>query len=233
MKRSQWWKFLSGFSLLIVLILLGIKLNPKSVPRNNTAPIVQNRITPAEQVYKIPVSGGNQPKVRSESALGATDLEQLYQQSYRAFHSKKYSEAIKLADQLIKEDKGFYKAYNIKGIALCFSHNFSEGMTNIDQALTLKPDFGYARFNKALAYELYRNFDSALVWYDKALEVENYVWSYYGKASIYGRRGDVQNTVKYLKIAISMWDGIRALAREESDFDPVRNTPEFKELVGK
>ncbi|WP_415875492.1 tetratricopeptide repeat protein [Clostridium sp.] len=104
-------------------------------------------------------------------------------------------------------------------------------MKNIDKALNINPNYGYGRFNKALAYELYGHYDEALSWYDKALEVEKYVWSYYGKASIYGRRGDVANTVKYLKIAIDMQESVKEEAKKEKDFDNVRNSKEFMELV--
>jgi hypothetical protein len=29
-----------------------------------------------------------------------------------------------------------------------------------------------------------------------------------------------------------MWEGCRDMAKEDSDFDPIRNEPAFKELVG-
>ena len=67
--------------------------------------------------------------------------------------------------------------------------------------------------------------------YDKALEVENYIWSHYGKASIYGRRGDVNNTVKYLKMSINMDSSIKECIKTEHDFDPVRDDPKFKDLI--
>ena len=118
-----------------------------------------------------------------------------------------------------------------KTIALCYSSNYEEGMKNIDEALKLNPDFGYARFNKALAYELYGKYDEALYWYDKDLEIEKYVWSYYGKASIYGRRGDVSNTVKFLKMAVDISPDIKSIARDEKDFDPVKNSREFQEVI--
>ena len=104
-------------------------------------------------------------------------------------------------------------------------------MKNIDKSLQLNSDFGYARFNKALAYELYGNYEEALNWYDKALKVENYIWSYYGKASIYGRRGDVSNTVRFLKIAVDMSPDIKEIAREEEDFNPVKDSREFQDVV--
>lgn len=158
-------------------------------------------------------------------------LEDKYQNSYNAFSSKKYSEAVKLADEVINADDKFYKAYNIKGIAQCYSGKYLDGMKNIDKALELKPEYGYARFNKALVLELYGKYDEALLWYDKALEVENFVWSYYGKASIYGRKGDVANTVKNLKTAIDIEPGIKEEAKKEKDFDNVRSSKEFQELL--
>jgi tetratricopeptide (TPR) repeat protein len=158
-------------------------------------------------------------------------LEEKYQKSYNAFFSKKYSEAIKLADEILKEDEKFYKAYNVKGIAQCYTGKYLDGMKNIDKALELKPEYGYARFNKALALELYEKLDEALVWYDKALEIENYVWSHYGKASIYGKKGDVNNTVKNLTAAIEIDEAIKEEAKKEKDFDKVRNSKEFQELV--
>lgn len=158
-------------------------------------------------------------------------LEEKYKKGYDAFHSRKYEEAIKIESEVIAEDKNFYKAYSVKGIALCFQGNYEEGMKAIDKSLEINPEYGYGRFNKALAYELYRHYDESLMWYDKALEVEKYIWSYYGKASIYGRRGDIENTVKYLKIAIDMDASVKNLAKEERDFNNVRESKEFKEVV--
>lgn len=158
-------------------------------------------------------------------------LEEKYNIGYKAFFDKKYEEAIKVEDDVIKEDSKFYKAYNIKGIALCFNGDFNEGMKNIDKALQINPNYGYARFNKALAYELYDKYEEALEWYDKNLEVENYIWSYYGKASIYGRRGQVEKAVENLKIAISMDKSIKEEAKKEKDFDPIRERKEFIDLV--
>jgi tetratricopeptide (TPR) repeat protein len=158
-------------------------------------------------------------------------LDEKYDNASAAFFDRKYSEAVKISDEIIKEDNANYKAYNIKGIALCYGGKFDEGMENIDKAIQLKADYGYGRFNKALAYELFGHYDKSLEWYDKALEVEDYVWSYYGKASIYGRKGDIANTVKYLKIAIDKNPKVKEAAAEEEDFNNVRSSKEFQQLL--
>lgn len=159
------------------------------------------------------------------------ELEQKYKEAEKFFSNKQYLNTINKANEIISQDNTYYKAYNIKGIALCYNGNYEEGMDNINRSLQLNSNFGYARFNKALAYELYGKYEEALNWYDKDLEIENYIWSYYGKASIYGRRGDVVNTVKFLKIAIDMSPDIKSIAKEEKDFNPVKDSKEFKDLV--
>jgi tetratricopeptide (TPR) repeat protein len=203
---------------------------------------INNRANSKSKIEKINNTNTNsqtvikadeQEKVKEEQLKEEQNkrLEDKYQESVKAFGDKKYADTINIADGIINESPSFYKAYNIKGIALCYSNNYDEGMKSIDKALELKPDFGYARFNKALAYELHGSYDESLQWYDKNLQVENYIWSYYGKASIYGRRGDVEKTIKYLKIAVDMSPDIKEIAREEGDFNPVKNSKEFQDLI--
>ncbi|MBO1690559.1 hypothetical protein HJW02_13020, partial [Akkermansia sp. GGCC_0220] len=54
-------------------------------------------------------------------------LNQKYKEAEQMFRNKQYSDCIKKADEIITEDKNFYKAYNIKGIALSYSGNFEKG----------------------------------------------------------------------------------------------------------
>ena len=166
------------------------------------------------------------------------EVEDKYQKGYEAFMKKQYKTAISIADEVIAKDNMNYKAYNLKGIAICYSigSRFDEGMSFIDKALELKPDYDYARFNKALANELFGHYEVALLWYDKALEVKDSVWtiwSYYGKATIYGRYGDVKQAVENLNVAIKMDPAIKDFAAEEVDFAKIRDSKEFKDSIKK
>ena len=54
-----------------------------------------------------------------------------------------------------------------------------------------------------------------------------------GKAcceSLAGRRDDA---LEHLRRAIELWDGARALAQGDSDFDPIRDEPAFQELLSR
>lgn len=173
-------------------------------------------------------------KQQDELDKKAKDRElEMYNEAFSTFHSFNYKGTIEKADKLLEEFPSSVMGYNIRGIARGYNGDFEGGMKDIDRALEIEPDYGYALFNKALNYELHHKLDDALIWYDKALDVEEYVWSYYGIASIYGRRGDVDNVVKYLEKAIDIDDAVKEHARGESDFDPVRGNPKFEEIIKK
>ena len=148
----------------------------------------------------------------------------------------KYDEVIKITTDIIKEHPDSYRAYSLRGIAYAYksnivSSNKTKAMEDINKSLEIKEDYGYGRFNKGLAYAIFGQYDEALKWYDKSLEVENYHWSHYGKAAIYAKRGDVNNSVKNLKEAIKIKPDIKDLVKKESEFDKVKNYKEFKELI--
>ncbi len=46
--------------------------------------------------------------------------------------------------------------------------------------------------------------------------------------SLAGRTGDA---IEHLRRAIAMWEGCRDLAKEDSDFDPIREQPAFQALI--
>ena len=156
---------------------------------------------------------------------------ELYNDAYRLFFLHEYSNSISKADELVSKFPNNAMGYNIRGIAKAYSGDYDGGMKDIDTSLNIDSNYSYAIFNKALTYELYGKMGEALEWYNKALDVEDYVWSYYGIASIYGRRGDVANAMVYLNKAIEMDSSIKEVAKEEHDFDPINNSEEFQKAV--
>lgn len=215
--------------LLVILVILILIINGMKNRKDESN--LSNKSN--SQIIKSQESSDTETnKEESNKEESNTIEESLYEEARNLFFNERnYEKTIEKANEIINQFPESYKAYNIRGIAKAYNGDFHEGMKDIDKALDLNSEFGYARFNKALNYELYGEYDNALTWYDKALEVEDYVWSYYGKASIYGRRGDVENTIKYLKIAISMDSSVKDEAKTESDFDNVRDSKEFQDLI--
>lgn len=161
----------------------------------------------------------------------STKEKELYNQAYELFFNHEYANAINKADELILEFPDNPTGYNIRGIARAYNGDYDGAMKDIDNSLSIDGNYGYARFNKALTYELYGDMDKALESYNKALEIEDYVWSYYGIASIYGRKGDVSNTMIYLNKAIQLDENVKRVAKSEEDFNPVKGSEEFKKAI--
>lgn len=193
---------------------------------------IENRNDKGKVKEIVEVQDKEEEGLNNEEAVENNEEEKnLYNDAFETFHSFNYSLAIEKANILLDKYPNSELGYNIRGIAKAYNGDFQGGMEDIDKALEINPSYDYALFNKALNYELYGQFDNALEWYNKALEVTQYEWSYYGIASIYGRRGDVENTVKYLAKAIELEPAVKEHAKEEVDFDPVRNSEEFQKLI--
>ena len=218
------------FSVLLVGIVVNIKMKKINVIKtNNEIETINNK----SKLIKKQQLKENETEKQLLINKKQANLDKKWKLGYDQFFEKKYAKGIETEGQVLKDDSNFYKAYAVKGIALAYNGNFKEGMKQIDKALELKPNYGYAIFNKALANELYGYYDEAIKWYKKDLEVEKSEWSYYGIASIYGRKGDINNTVKYLKLAIAINANIKSTARDEEDFNNVKGYKEFKLLIDK
>jgi len=180
-------------------------------------------------------SAGNSTASNGTESAAQKKLDTEYKEGYSAFFAHDYTKAISLEDEVIKQSPTYYQAYNVKGIALSYNGNFSAGMQNIEKSLKLHPGYGYGQFNKSLSLELYGYYDQAIQSYQETIKIAPapwVMWSYYGIASIYGRRGDVKDTVYYLKQAIALNPSlIKGHARTEKDFDNVRGSKEFQDLI--
>ncbi|WP_242947494.1 tetratricopeptide repeat protein [Desulfosporosinus lacus] len=156
----------------------------------------------------------------------------LYEQGLKLYYQRQFPEALDLFNQALQIDDHCYEALNAKGAALAFQGHHNQGLALIKQALDLNPSFVYAHFNQGLAYELADRWDESIASYQKALQLDDQdTWSYYGIASIYGRQGNVDKVLEYLKLAIALDTDVKEVARNEQDFLPVRSDPRFQTLV--
>jgi tetratricopeptide (TPR) repeat protein len=180
-----------------------------------------------EQEAKI---AAEEKRVQEEKRLA---IETKINSAVEAYGARRYREAINISDEVLEEDEENYVAYNIKGLALSYSNKYDEGMANINKALEINPDYGFGRYSKALVYSHFRHNDEALKWYDKALEVEDYKWSHYGKAVIFARRGDGAGAAASLKLAMELDPGLRDIIIEnrDKDFININNSVEFLEII--
>ena len=195
---------------------------------DSSASVTQEKTGPAQ----TQLSAKQQADEKQAGEAKAEKAEELYEQGYQLYMEGSYDLALQYFDNAIKEYSDCYKAYNGKGIVLCFKGNFSEGMALINKALEICPDFPYSNFNMALAYKLKKDYASSLEWFDKTIALDPYnTWSYFGKACIYAEWGDADKALPELVKAIETDPGVKDIARHEPDLDPIRNDPRFAEMI--
>ena len=54
---------------------------------------------------------------------------------------------------------------------------------------------------------------------------------YYNVACCESLAGRTTDAIEHLGEAVDMWEGCRDMAKEDSDFDPIRNEPAFEAVV--
>ena len=55
---------------------------------------------------------------------------------------------------------------------------------------------------------------------------------FFNVACCESRAGQTAEAIEHLRQGIELWEGLREMAQQDSDFDSIRDEPAFKELVG-
>ena len=122
--------------------------------------------------------------------------------------------------------------YLSRGNALYRQGEFFSALRMYQTTLTLSPHDVKARNNLGITYTRLAMFDEAVAAFKEALGLDSsYSLAYYNLACLYGRTGEVENAVDYLRQAVALRAEARAWAIADSDFAPVRDAPAFRELV--
>jgi hypothetical protein len=56
---------------------------------------------------------------------------------------------------------------------------------------------------------------------------------FYNVACCESLAGRTADAIEHLRRAIDMWEGCREMAKQDSDFDPIRDGRAFEELIGR
>ncbi|MFX1478503.1 MAG: tetratricopeptide repeat protein [Promethearchaeota archaeon] len=110
---------------------------------------------------------------------------------------------------------------------------FKDAIEQFDKALEIDPECIDAWVNKGAAYAMLEKYDKAIECYDKSLEIDmDLSIGWYNKACLESLRNNKENSIKYLKKAISLEKTCINDAITEEDFENIRDSNEFKEIIG-
>jgi Flp pilus assembly protein TadD len=97
------------------------------------------------------VLGSLAPKSFAAENVAPTkaELEDMYNAAYRAFDSKKFSEALKQLDAIDARQPNLAASKNLRGVILMRQGKYDEAETALQEAARIDPKFWNARFNLA------------------------------------------------------------------------------------
>lgn len=111
---------------------------------------------------------------------------------------------------------------------------FKDAIERFDKALEIDPEYIDAWGNKGASLVSLKKYDEAAECYDKSLEIDaNFSRAWYNKACLESLRSNKEDSIKFLKKAISLEKTYNNDAKTDEDFDNIRNSKQFKELIEK
>ncbi len=123
--------------------------------------------------------------------------------------------------------------YISRGNVLYREGEYHRAVDMYQSALALNPLDVKARNNLGSSYMQLTMNDHAMAAFQEVLRLDSsYSLAYYNLACVHARTGNVESSAAYLQQAMAIEPDARAWARTDSDFAVVRNTPEFRQLLG-
>ncbi len=144
-----------------------------------------------------------------------------------------YQEAINSFEQALKVKPDYADAWNNRGVCLAKVQKYQEAVKSYNQAIAIKNDYSDAWNNRGVALMKLGIYGEAIACYDNAVKIKpDFFSAWYNQARCYSLKGQVQAAVTSLNKAISLnADNCQKMAKNEPDFDEIRDNELFKKLI--
>lgn len=121
---------------------------------------------------------------------------------------------------------------HLKGEACRFSHRFEEAIIHFRRSLELEPDSIHGLLAIAWCFKRCNRLDDAIESMQIAIEFEpDQAICHYNLACYFALAGRTSNAIEYLAQAFELRPAFRQQVDGESDFDFIRDEPEFIEFL--
>jgi len=143
--------------------------------------------------------------------------------------SKEAEDAYRKALELNPKDA---KVWNNLGLLLNKQDRFKEAENSYRKALKIDPKYPGAWNNLGIVLVNQDRYEGAEKIYLDLLKFSvDKEMTYYNLACLYGLQQKLSESIKYLKQAIDFDPKYKEMAKTDTDFDLIRDTPEFRELL--
>jgi tetratricopeptide (TPR) repeat protein len=143
-----------------------------------------------------------------------------------------YKAALADFNRSLELDPNLAQAYYNRGTMYAKINDPLSALADFTRAVELDPNLVRAYNNRGLMYVKLGDYPAALADYTRALELDpNHAGAIYNVACLYSLQNDVQQACIWLRKAIAMSDEYVNMLQTDSDFDAIRDTPEFQALM--
>ncbi len=149
-----------------------------------------------------------------------------------------YQEVLNIRKELAAKNPDAYlpdvaQTQTILGSLYINLERYEEAIECYNKALEIDPEYIDALCNKGAALAWLKRYDQATECYDKSLTLDkNYGIAWYNKACLESLRNNNEKSIEFLRKAIELDTHLKNDARTEEEFNNVRESKEFKELIG-
>ena len=158
-------------------------------------------------------------------------------------HLGRYEEAIEAYEKALQIEPDYYKAWNAKGNALFSLGRYEEAIACYDKAIEIQPDYHRAWKNKGVALGNLGKHEQAIaafektlqlqpddynLWYNKGVALHN-LKRYEEALACYDKAFEL--AIENLQQAINLDKKYLEYAKNDADFDSLRESDRFQELI--
>lgn len=141
-------------------------------------------------------------------------------------------EAIASFDHASQIKPDYHEAWYNQGISLVNLGRYEEAIASYDHALQIEPDDYAAWNNRGVVLHILGRYEEAIASFQKSLAINpNNAGAYYNIARCHAQQNNLSFAIENLSQSIALDPELRELAKTDSDFDNIRDNPQFKTLL--
>ncbi|WP_455539111.1 tetratricopeptide repeat protein [Terrisporobacter sp.] len=117
---------------------------------------------------------------------------------------ERYEDSIKYCEKLICGSSLSMEAIEVMAESLAMLYRSDEALKNFEKVIE-EEESGEVYYNMGVCYHYKNDFDSAISYYEKSIElIPNFFSAYYNMALCYYKKKDIEKAMKYIKKAIAI-----------------------------
>jgi|GEM_PF-1865588 len=148
------------------------------------------------------------------------------------FFYREYDKAVEIINGVLEEEPGNVSALELRGRIEIVTGDLETALATFEEAIGADPEDYRGWQGKGEVLERMYKYDGALEAYSVAVEINKKAsTSLYALAVLYAKKGEKENSFKYLKKAVKVDEFLKETARDEPGFEGFRGDAEFWEIV--